>query len=120
LITGVPKEIKNNEYRVAMVPSGIRTLVENGHRVLVQKSAGEGAGISDTEYTGAGAVIVSSANMIFNKAEMIVKVKEPLPQEYKLLRPGQLLFTYLHLAPAPELTKALLKQGVIGIAYETV
>jgi alanine dehydrogenase len=120
LIIGVPKEIKNNEYRVAMVPSGVRALVENGHQVLVQQSAGEGAGIQDTEYAVAGAKISSLAETIFEKAEMIVKVKEPLPQEYQLLRSGQLLFTYLHLAPAPELTKALLEQGVIGIAYETV
>jgi alanine dehydrogenase len=120
LIIGVPKEIKNNEYRVAMVPSGIRTMVENGHKVFVQKSAGEGAGISDAEYLNAGAVIISTADEIFKKGEMILKVKEPLPQEYRLLRPGQLLFTYLHLAPAPELTKALLEQGVIGVAYETV
>ena len=120
MIIGVPKEIKNNEYRVAMVPSGVRALVENGHQVLVQQSAGEGAGIQDTEYAVAGAKISSLAETIFQKAEMIVKVKEPLPQEYQLLRPGQLLFTYLHLAPAPELTKALLEQGVIGVAYETV
>jgi len=120
LIVGVPKEIKNNEYRVAIVPSGVRALIENGHHVLVQTSAGEGAGIPDTEYVSAGAEIVSSANMIFSEAEMIVKVKEPLPREYKLLRPGQLLFTYLHLAPAPQLTKVLLEQGIVGIAYETV
>jgi len=120
LIIGVPKEIKNNEYRVAMVPSGIRALVENGHRVLVQKSAGEGAGIPNAEYESAGATIISEAELIFKEAEMVIKVKEPLPQEYGLLKPDQLLFTYLHLAPASELTKALLKQGVIGIAYETV
>jgi alanine dehydrogenase len=120
LIIGIPKEIKNNEYRVAMVPSGVRALLENGHRVLIQKSAGEGAGITDIEYGAAGATIISSAEPIFKEAEMIVKVKEPLPPEYDLLRPGQLLFTYLHLAPAPELTMALLKQGIIGIAYETV
>jgi len=120
LIVGVPKEIKNNEYRVAMVPSGVRALVENGHQILVQKSAGDGAGITDTEYEAAGATIISAAEFIFKEAEMIVKVKEPLPQEYELLKSGQILFTYLHLAPAPELTKALLKQGVIGIAYETV
>jgi alanine dehydrogenase len=120
LIVGVPKEIKNNEYRVAMVPSGVRALVENGHQVLVQKSAGEGAGIPDTEYSGAGAQISPLAETIFEKAEMIVKVKEPLPQEYKLLKSDQILFTYLHLAPAPKLTKTLLEQHVIGIAYETV
>jgi len=120
MIVGVPKEIKNNEYRVAVVPSGVRTLVENGHHVLVQKSAGEGAGISDSEYLAAGASIVPVAEAVFQKAEMIVKVKEPLLPEYPLLREGQILFTFLHLAPARELTEALLKQKVIGIAYETV
>jgi alanine dehydrogenase len=120
LILGIPKETKNNEYRVAMVPSGVRAMAENGHQVLVQKSAGEGAGITDAEYANAGAKITSSAEDIFNEAEMIVKVKEPLLQELKLLRRGQLLFTYLHLAPAPELTRALLEHSVVGIAYETV
>lgn len=119
MIVGVPKEIKNNEYRVAMVPAGVRALVENGHRVIVEQSAGEGSGISDAEYTAAGAKIVP-APTVFNDAEMIVKVKEPLPQEYPLMRAGQLLFTYLHLAPAPELTRALLERKIIGIAYETV
>jgi alanine dehydrogenase len=120
LIVGIPKEIKNNEYRVAMVPSGVRALIENGHQVVVQKAAGEGAGIPDAEYTDSGAKITPSAEDIFKEAEMIVKVKEPLPQEYRLLQPGQVLVTYLHLAPAAELTKALLERGVVGIAYETV
>ncbi len=117
---GIPKEIKNNEYRVAMVPSGVRALTNNGHRVLMQKSAGAGAGIADAEYTNAGAEMVQPAEEVFKEAEMIVKVKEPLPQEYDLLEPGQLLFTYLHLAPAPQLTQALLEQRVVGVAYETV
>jgi len=120
LIIGVPKEIKNNEYRIAMVPSGVRALTENGHQVLTQKSAGEGAGISDTEYADAGAEIIPTAEDVYTAADMIVKVKEPQPSEYDLLKPDQLLFTYLHLAPAPELTKGLLNQGIIGIAYETV
>jgi alanine dehydrogenase len=120
LIIGVPKEIKNNEYRVAMVPAGVRALAEHGHRILVQKSAGDGAGIPDAEYQAAGATIIPGPELIFKDADMVVKVKEPMPAEYGLLRPGQIIFTYLHLAPAPELTKALLKQGVIGIAYETV
>jgi len=120
VIIGVPKEIKNNEYRVAMAPSGVRALVENGHRVLVQKTAGEGAGISDQEYLESGATLIDSACEVFHQADMIVKVKEPQPCEYTLLNSGQLLFTYLHLAPAPELTAALLKQGVMGVAYETV
>jgi len=120
LIIGVPREIKNNEYRVAMVPAGVRALIENGHRVLVERSAGEGSSISDDEYLQVGAKIKQSAEAVFEEAEMIVKVKEPLPQEYNLLREGQILFTYLHLASALELTKALLAQKVIGIAYETV
>jgi alanine dehydrogenase len=120
MIVGVPKEIKNNESRVAMVPSGVRSMVENGHRVIVQKGAGEGAGITDAEYLASGASIKPSAKSVFKEAEMIVKVKEPLPPEYKMLPPGQILFTYLHLAPALELTRAILEQKIIGIAYETV
>ncbi len=120
MIVGVPKEIKNHEYRVAIVPAGVRALVENGHKVIVQKSAGEGSGVSDAEYISAGAQIKATAEEIFKEAEMIIKVKEPLAQEYKLLRKDQLLFTYLHLAPAPELTKAMLEQKIVGIAYETV
>jgi alanine dehydrogenase len=120
LIIGIPKEIKNNEYRVALVPSGVQSLVENGHRVIVQTSAGEGAGISDAEYAAAGAQIIPAARAVFEEAEMIVKVKEPLPSEYPLFHKGQVLFTYLHLAPAKELTLALLEQQLIGIAYETV
>jgi len=120
LIIGVPKEIKNNEYRVAMVPSGVHDLIENEHKVLVEKSAGVGSGISDREYLKAGAEIKSSAEEVFRESEMIVKVKEPLPVEYDLLQEGQILFTFLHLAPALELTRALLRRKVIGIAYETV
>lgn len=120
MIVGVPKEVKNHEYRVAMVPAGVKSLVDDGHTVLIQASAGEGSGISDAEYAGAGAQIRPTAEDVYAEADMIVKVKEPLPQEYPLLREDQILFTYLHLAPAPELTKALLDRGVIGIAYETV
>jgi alanine dehydrogenase len=120
MIIGVPKEIKNHEYRVAMVPAGVRSLVGDGHKVLVQKSAGEGSGIPDAEYSDAGGEIRPTPEAVFAEAEMIVKVKEPLAQEYELLREGQLLFTYLHLAPAPELTKALLDRKIVGIAYETV
>jgi alanine dehydrogenase len=120
LIIGIPKEIKNNEYRVSLDPCGVKDLVEHGHTVIVQKSAGEGAGISDDNYTTAGAKIQSTAGEIFNQAEMIVKVKEPLPEEYSLLQKDQILFTFLHLAPAPELTRALLERKIIGIAYETV
>jgi alanine dehydrogenase len=120
MIIGVPKEVKNHEYRVAMVPSGVESLVGDGHIVLVEKSAGEGSGICDAEYAAVGAEVRPDAQTVFADAEMIVKVKEPLPQEYPLLRKGQVLFTYLHLAPAPELTKALLEREIVGIAYETV
>ncbi len=120
MIIGVPREIKNNEYRVSLVPAGVKALVDSGHKVIVETSAGEGSGISDKEYLKAGAVIRHSATNIYEEAEMIIKVKEPLPQEYDLLGEGQILYTFLHLAPALELTKALLRQKVIGIAYETV
>jgi alanine dehydrogenase len=120
MIVGIPKEIKNHEYRVAMVPAGVKSLVADGHTVLIEQAAGEGSGISDSEYAAAGAHICATAEEVFAEADMIVKVKEPLPQEYPLLREGQILFTYLHLAPAAELTKALLERKVIGIAYETV
>lgn len=120
MIVGIPKEIKSNEYRVSMVPAGVRALTENGHKVLVETGAGEGSGISDKEYVKVGAEIRQTAEEVFGEAEMIVKVKEPFPREYELFREGQILFTYLHLAPALELTRALLKQKVIGIAYETV
>lgn len=120
MIIGVPKEIKNNEYRVAIVPSGIKALIENGHQVMIEQSAGEGAGIADAEFLAAGAAIYSSAEEVFKRSQMIVKVKEPLPQEYKMLQNNQILFTFLHLAASPELTRTLLERKVIGIAYETV
>jgi alanine dehydrogenase len=120
MIVGVAKEIKSHEYRVAMVPSGVRAFVAHGHRVLVERGAGTGAGIADDEYRSAGAEIVDRAGEIFERAEMVVKVKEPLPAEYSYLRPGLILFTYLHLAPAPELTRVLLEKQVTGVAYETI
>lgn len=120
MIIGVPREIKDNENRVAAIPAGVQALVSRGHKVLVQKGAGFGSGISDQAYEGAGAKIVGSARQVFKDAEMILKVKEPLPPEYDLLRPDQMLFTYLHLAPDLELTKALLRRKIVGIAYETV
>lgn len=120
MIIGVPKEVKNHEYRVAVVPAGVKSLVRDGHTVIVQTSAGVGSGIPDEDYVRAGAVISPSAEAVFAEADLIVKVKEPLPEEHTLLREGQLLFTYLHLAPAPGLTEALLGCGIIGIAYETV
>jgi alanine dehydrogenase len=116
----VPKEIKNNENRVAITPAGVFGFKKAGHTVIIQQSAGVGSGISDEDYTKVGAEIIPDRNEIFAKADMIMKVKEPLHEEYDLLREGQILFTYLHLAPEPELTRALLKNKVIGIAYETV
>ncbi|MGQ0587618.1 MAG: alanine dehydrogenase, partial [Gammaproteobacteria bacterium] len=117
---GVPKEIKNHEYRVGLTPAGARELTERGHEVLVQKGAGGGIGIADAQYEGAGAKIVPTAATVFEKAEMVVKVKEPQPVECKMLRDGQILFTYLHLAPDPEQCKGLVESKCIAIAYETV
>lgn len=120
MIIGVPKEIKDNEYRVSLTPGGVETLTQAGHQVLVQAGAGEGSGFSDEEYTRAGAEIVRDAAQTWNQAEMVMKVKEPLPQEFGFLREGLLLYTYLHLAAEPEVTKQLLKRKVTTVAYETV
>lgn len=117
---GVPKEIKDNEFRVGLIPSSVSELVHHGHSVLVQKEAGAGAGLSDDDYRTAGADIADGAERIFAEAEMIVKVKEPLASERKLLRKGQILFTYLHLAPDLEQTRDLIASGAVCIAYETV
>ena len=117
---GVPKEIKNHEYRVGLTPAGARELTDRGHEVLMEKGAGLGIGITDEQYVAAGAKIAPDAETIFAKAEMIVKVKEPQPKECKMLREGQVLFTYLHLAPDPEQAKALVKSKCVAIAYETV
>jgi alanine dehydrogenase len=116
---GVPKEIKNNENRVAMTPAGAMNLAKSGHQVFIEKGAGIGSGFSDESYLSAGALIVSTAEEAWSM-EMVLKVKEPLPAEYPLFREGLLLFTYFHLAAEPELTKALLKERVTAIAYETV
>ena len=120
MIIGVPKEIKEQEHRVGLVPSTASTLTRRGHQVLVQKNAGAGAGFPDQDYVEVGAKIIATAEEVFQKAEMIVKVKEPLPAEYGLLRKGQILFTYLHLAASRSLTDALLASGVTGVAYETI
>lgn len=120
MIVGVPKEIKNKENRVSMVIAGVRALTQAGHKVIVQKNAGVGAGISDDDYRAAGATIHETAKEIFDRADMIVKVKEPLPEEYPLLREGQILYTYLHLAADERLTRALLERKIVGIAYETI
>lgn len=120
MIIGIPKEIKDHEYRVAIVPSGAKILTGIGHTVLIQSKAGIASGISDKEYNTAGAVIVSSAEEVFSRSDIIVKVKEPLPQEYPLLREGQVLFTFLHLASDRGLTEALIDRGIVAIAYEAV
>jgi alanine dehydrogenase len=120
MIIGVPKEIKNNENRVALTPAGVVALVKEGHKVVIEKSAGAGSGFGDESYVAAGAAILDSNKEVFDAADMIVKVKEPLEPEYQLFKEGQVLFTYLHLAPEYELTKALLERKVVGIAYETV
>ncbi len=117
---GVPTEIKNHEYRVGMTPSSVREAVHHGHRVLVQAGAGAGIGCDDEAYRAAGADILPNAAAVFEQAEMIVKVKEPQAQECAMLRPGQLLFTYLHLAPDPEQAAGLMKSGCTAIAYETI
>jgi len=120
LIVGVPKEIKPDEHRVALTPAGVRELATKGHAVLVEKGAGEGSSISDEALTAAGAEIVPKARDVFDRAEMVVKVKEPQPNEVDLLRPGQMLFTFLHLAAYPEMGAALVESGATAIAYETV
>lgn len=120
MIIGVPKEIKDNEYRVALTPGGVEMLRQHGHRVLVQAGAGEGSGFSDEEYARSGAEVLPTADEVWNNAEMIMKVKEPRPEEYGYLREGLLLFTYLHLAAEEQLTYELLKRKVTAVAYETV
>ena len=120
MLIGVPKEIKNHEYRVGMTPTSVKEAVRHGHLVWVETNAGSGIGASDADYTAAGAKIIATPAEIFAKADMIVKVKEPQAAERKMLRPGQILYTYLHLAPDPEQTKDLVASGAVCIAYETV
>jgi alanine dehydrogenase len=120
VIVGVPKETKVQEHRVGMTPAGVRTLVEDGQRVLVQSGAGAGSGLSDAQYLQAGATLIADPAELYAAAGLVAKVKEPLPPEYPLLRSGQLLFTYLHLAPDPQQAAALLASGCTAIAYETV
>lgn len=120
MLIGIPKEIKADEYRVGLVPATIRALAAQGHKILVQTGAGEGAGISDEEYAAAGAKILPGAEPIFANAELIVKVKEPLGPERRWLRRGQIIFTYLHLAADPELARDLMTSGATAIAYETI
>jgi alanine dehydrogenase len=120
MLIGIPKEIKNNEYRVGMTPEGVREFVKRGHAVLVETNAGAGIGLTDEQYVAAGASVADTAEEVFARADMIVKIKEPQPAECRRLRPGQLLFTYLHLAPDPTQAKLLVESGAIAIAYETV
>jgi alanine dehydrogenase len=120
VIVGLPKEIKDNEYRVGLTPAGVRALTDAGHQVVVERTAGEGSGFEDGLYQKAGGQILDSADEIWARGEMIVKVKEPIRPEYPRMREGQLLFTYLHLAPDKALTDELLKRKVTGIAYETI
>lgn len=120
MLIGVPREIKNHEYRVGMAPASVREAIKHGHQVLVETRAGEGIGVNDDEYAQIGAEIVTTPAEIFERAEMIVKVKEPQASERAMLREGQVLFTYLHLAPDPEQTRDLIDSGAVCIAYETV
>ena len=120
MIVGCSKELKNHEYRVGITPDNVKEYVSRGHVVLVEKNAGVGAGFNDEDYMKAGARIVETANEIYKTSDMIIKVKEPEPCEYELLKEGQILFTYLHLAPNKELTKVLLDKKITGIAYETI
>ena len=120
MVIGAPKEIKDHETRVGLTPAGVKTLRQSGHEVLVEKRAGEGSNLPDEEYEAAGAVLLDSAADVWKQADIIVKVKEPQPSEYHYLRPGLTLFTYLHLAPLPELTQRLLDTKTTAIAYETV
>ncbi len=120
MLIGLPKEIKNHEYRVGLTPASVHELITHDHQVLVQSGAGAPIGLSDEQYVAAGAKLAVSAKDVFAQADMIVKVKEPQPVECAMLRPGQILYTYLHLAPDPEQTKLLIKSGAVCIAYETI
>lgn len=120
MIIGVPKEVKNRENRIAMVPGGVKVLVGAGHRVLIEKNAGAGCGIPDEKFKAAGATIIDTADKVWAEADMIVKVKEPIKEEYHRMRAGQILYTYLHLASVPELAHELVKRKVSAVAYETV
>src|SRR5260221_3176564 len=120
MIIGVPKEIKNNENRVALTPAGAQEFVKRGHTVYLQTKAGEGSGFNDEEYIGAGAKILATAEAVFSAAEMIMKVKEPIEQEYSLIKKDQLVFTYFHFASYEPLAHAMIKTGAVCLAYETV
>src|SRR6202142_4106721 len=117
---GVPREVKNNEYRVAITPAGVHELVRSGHEVVIEARAGAGSALPDEDFTSAGAKILPSADEVWQTAELILKVKEPVAEEYHRMRPGQVMFTYLHLAASRPCTDALLASGITSIAYETV
>ena len=120
MIVGIPKEIKNNEFRVAITPSGVKAYSAAGHRVIVEKNAGIGSGITNEEYIAAGGEIIESADELWRLADLVLKVKEPIEAEYPRMRRGQILFTYLHLAANRACTEAIINSGVTAIAYETV
>lgn len=120
MLIGVPKEIKNNENRVGLTPGGVQMLVSRGHKLMVETKAGQGIGATDEAYAKAGATIIDSAKEVWDRAEMIIKVKEPIQPEYALMKPGLILYTYLHLAAEPELTKQLMERKVSAVAYETI
>ncbi len=120
MIVGILKEIKAEENRVCMTPAGVEVMRQNGHEVLVENKAGRGSGFQNSAYKNAGAEIIDTPKEIFKRADMVMHVKEPLPAEYDLIRKNQIVFTYLHLAAAEELTRVLIKSGSIGIAYETI
>jgi len=120
MLIGIPKEIKNNEYRIGMTPAGVRELISHGHKVIVQRDGGIAIGLLNEHYEAAGAILAETPEEIFTSADMIIKVKEPQPNECNMLRSGQLLFTYLHLAPDPEQTRLLIQSNCVAIAYETV
>jgi alanine dehydrogenase len=120
MLVGVPKEIKTDEYRVAMIPVGVEELTRCGHKVVIQSGAGLGSGIPDEQYAVHGAEIVTSSEEVWKRADLVVKVKEPLPSEWRLLRPGQIVFTYFHFAADEKLTRAVLESGIIAVAYETI
>ena len=120
MIIGIPKEIKESEHRVGMTPSGVQTLIQNGHSVYVQKTAGDGSGYSDNDYLKVGAKVLKTIEEIYQISEMIIKVKEPLKKEFLLIKEGQIIYTFFHFASSEELTKAMIKSKSICIAYETV
>src|SRR5438105_11544020 len=120
MIVGVPKEIKTDEYRVAMIPVGVEELTRAGHKVLIQAGAGQGSGISDEQYAQNGAEIVSTAEEVWKRSDLIVKVKEPQPVEWPHMRPGQVVFTYFHFAADENLTRAVMNSGITAVAYETI